>query len=83
MSVAEAASRWGDVWGAAWRAVLYGLLWRVQWISAAPLLFSAVLLGGLAWWGWTPANEAVRQALDQWGWSQAALDWLARALRQG
>lgn len=76
MSVAEAASRWGDVWGAAWRAVLYGLLWRVQWISAAPLLFSAVLLGGLAWWGWTPANEAVRQALDQWGWSQAALDWL-------
>lgn len=76
MSVAPVSSAWGQVWGAGWRAVLYGLLWRVQWLSLAPLMFSAVLLGGLAWWGWTPANEALREVLAQWTWSQTVIRWL-------
>lgn len=78
MSVPSVVSPWLGVWNAWWRSLGYCLLMRVQLLGLAPLLFSAVLLGGLAWWGWTPANEAVRAALDQWGWSQTALGWLDR-----
>ena len=49
---------------AAWRAALYSLLPRVMWLSCLPLVLSAGVLGGLSWWGWSDANVAVRQALD-------------------
>jgi len=77
MSVASLrASPWWRLTDAFWRALAYCLLPRVIWLSLAPLLLSMVVLGGAGWWGWTPANEALSQALEQWGWSQSALSWL-------
>lgn len=62
-----------DAW---WRTLAYCLLPRVIWLSLLPLVASAVLLGGLAWWGWDGANVAVRGLLDTWSWSQWLTSWL-------
>ncbi|OGA83301.1 MAG: hypothetical protein A2711_12950 [Burkholderiales bacterium RIFCSPHIGHO2_01_FULL_63_240] len=61
---------------AAWRAVAYCLHPRVIWLTLLPILLSATLLLGLGWWGWSDANEALRQVLDQWSLSQSLLTWL-------
>jgi len=61
---------------AAWRAVAYCLHPRVIWLTLLPILLSAILLLGLGWWGWSDANEALRQVLDQWSLSQSLLTWL-------
>lgn len=67
---------WPGALDAAWRAGLYCLLPRVVWLSCLPLVLAAVTLGGLSWWGWSDANMAVRQALDNWSVSHAMLAWL-------
>lgn len=61
---------------AAWRAVAYCLHPRVIWLTLLPILLSAALLLGLGWWGWSDANAALRQALDNWSLSQSLLSWL-------
>lgn len=68
---------------AAWRAVAYCLHPRVIWLTLLPIFLSAALLLGLAWWGWSDANEALRQALDGWSLSQSLLAWLDRMGLQG
>ncbi|MBH1986950.1 MAG: EI24 domain-containing protein [Burkholderiales bacterium] len=67
----------------AWRALAYCLHPRVIWLSLLPLVLAAVSLLGLAWWGWGDANEALRQALDNWSISQALLSWLDAMGLQG
>ncbi len=61
---------------AAWRAALYCFLPRIIVLSWLPLLLAGVALGGLAWWGWSDANVAVREALDGWSISHMLLAWL-------
>jgi hypothetical protein len=73
---ADGGSTWWALADAWWRALAYSLLPRVIWLSLLPLLASAVLLGGLAWWGWDAANVAVRGLLDSWAWSQWLTSWL-------
>lgn len=68
---------------AAWRAIAYCLHPRVIWLTLLPILLSATLLLGLAWWGWSDANEALRQALDNWSLSQSLLSWLDSMGLQG
>lgn len=68
---------------AAWRAVAYCLHPRVIWLTLLPILLSATLLLGLAWWGWSDANEALRQVLDDWSISQSLLSWLDSMGLQG
>ena len=61
---------------AAWRALAYCLHPRVIWLTLLPIVLSASLLLGLAWWGWGDANEALRQVLERWSLSQSLLGWL-------
>lgn len=61
---------------AAWRALAYCLHPKVIWLTLLPIALSAALLLGLAWWGWSDANEALRQVLDRWSLSQSLLSWL-------
>jgi len=61
---------------AAWRAAAYCLHPRVIWLTVLPIVLSASLLLGLAWWGWSDANAALREALDHWSLSQPLLAWL-------
>lgn len=68
---------------AAWRAFAYCLHPRVIWLTLLPIVLSATLLLGLGWWGWSDANEALRQALDHWSLSQSLLAWLDRMGLQG
>jgi Etoposide-induced protein 2.4 (EI24) len=68
---------------AAWRAFAYCLHPRVIWLTLLPILLSATLLLGLAWWGWSDANEALRQGLDNWSLSQSLLAWLDSMGLQG
>lgn len=60
----------------AWRALAYCLHPRVIWLSLLPLVLSAVSLTLLASWGWSDANVAMREALDNWAISQRLLAWL-------
>lgn len=68
---------------AAWRAMAYCLHPRVIWLTLLPIVLSATLLLGAAWWGWSDANEALRHALDNWSLSQSLLAWLDRMGLQG
>ncbi len=68
---------------AAWRAFAYCLHPRVIWLTLLPILLSATLLLGLAWWGWGDANTALREALENWSLSQSLLSWLDRMGWQG
>lgn len=68
---------------AAWRALAYCLHPRVIWLTLLPILLSATLLLGLGWWGWSDANEALRQGLDNWSLSQSLLAWLDSMGLQG
>lgn len=75
----------GRMLDAAWRALAYCLMPQVIWLSLLPLLLAAVVLGGLAWWGWSDGVAWVRGLLDGWAVSQhvlAALDgWGLSQLR--
>lgn len=68
---------------AAWRAIAYCLHPRVIWLTLLPIVLSATLLLGLAWWGWGDANVALRQVLDDWSLSQSLLSWLDRMGLEG
>ena len=68
---------------AGWRAMAYCLHPRVIWLSLLPLVLAAVSLLGLGWWGWSDANEALRQALERWSISQSLLSWLDAMGLQG
>lgn len=68
---------------AAWRALAYCLHPRVIWLTALPIVLSAALLLGLAWWGWSDANTALRQLLEDWSLSQSLLSWLDRMGLEG
>ncbi len=63
----------------AWRALAYCLHPRVIYLSLLPLFLAGLTLGLLTWFGWEPGVAAVRQALDSWGVSHMALNWLDRA----
>lgn len=65
-----------DVFLALWRAVLYCLHPRVILLSLLPILLATGLFFGLAWFYWEPAIEAVRTAVDSWGWLRPALQAL-------
>jgi len=67
----------------AWRAMAYCLHPRVIWLTVMPILLSAALMLGLAWWGWSDANTAVRDLLDHWSLSQSLLAWLDRMGLEG
>lgn len=75
----------GRMLDAAWRALAYCLMPQVIWLSLLPLLLAAVVLGGLAWWGWSDGVAWVSGLLDGWAVSQhvlAALDgWGLSQLR--
>lgn len=62
-----------------WRAAAYCLHPRVVLWSVAPVLLAGGLVGGLAWWQGEAAVQAVRAALDGWGWSSTLLGWLDAA----
>lgn len=68
---------------AAWRALAYCLHPRVIWLTVLPIVLSAALLLGLAWWGWSDANTALRQLLEDWSLSQSLLSWLDRMGLEG
>ncbi|HET6786899.1 MAG TPA: EI24 domain-containing protein [Aquabacterium sp.] len=59
-----------------WRALAYGLHPRIIWLSLLPLLLSLVVLGGLAWWGWSDAVTALASSLNTWPWLSTLLAWL-------
>ncbi|HEX5371196.1 MAG TPA: EI24 domain-containing protein [Aquabacterium sp.] len=59
-----------------WRALAYGLHPRIIWLSLLPLLLSLVVLGGLAWWGWSDAVTALASSLNTWPWLSTLLSWL-------
>jgi Etoposide-induced protein 2.4 (EI24) len=63
------------MWDALWRALGNALHPRVIWLSLTPLLLSAVLLGGLAWWGWSDGVQALAQHMQQWDWLAVPLRW--------
>lgn len=65
-----------NLFDSAWRAMAYCLHPRVIWLSLLPLVLSAVSLTLLASWGWSDANVAMREALDNWAISQRLLAWL-------
>jgi Etoposide-induced protein 2.4 (EI24) len=65
------------MWDALWRALGNGLHPRVIWLSLTPLLLSALLLGGLAWWGWADGVQALALGMQQWGWLAVPMGWLA------
>lgn len=64
---------------AAWRALAYCAHPRVIYLSLLPLILSGLTLSLLTWFGWEAGVNAVRHALDSWGLSHMALDWLDRA----
>lgn len=68
---------------AAWRAAAYCLHPRVIWLTILPILLSVSLLLGLGWWGWSDANAALRELLDNSSLSQPLLSWLDRMGLQG
>lgn len=71
-----AASSTARLVDALWRALAYCLHPRVLLVSLLPLILTAAVLMGLAWWGWTDAVELVRAGLTRWSLSQTMLDWL-------
>lgn len=66
----------GLAFDSAWRAMAYCLHPKVIWLTILPIVLSAALLLGLAWWGWGDANTALRDALDNWSLTQSLLAWL-------
>jgi hypothetical protein len=65
------------VMDAAWRAVLYCLHPRVIALSFAPLVLLLVLGGVATYFGWDPANDAVRAWIDSSGRFNDLLQWLS------
>lgn len=66
----------GRMLDAGWRALAYCLMPQVIWLSLLPLLLAVVVLGGLAWWGWSDGVAWVRAMLDGWAVSQHVLSAL-------
>jgi hypothetical protein len=62
-----------------WRALAYCFHPRVIWLSVLPLVLSSIVLGGLAWWGWNDAVNALAQVLAQGPGSGVVLGWLGSA----
>lgn len=59
-----------------WRALAYGLHPKIIWLSLLPLLLCLLVLGGLAWWGWSDAVTAMASSLSTWPWLSTLLSWL-------
>lgn len=65
-----------EVLDAFWRAAIGCLHPRVILWSLLPLMLAGAIVGGLAWFFWAPAVDAVRQTLVQWSVVTWALQWL-------
>jgi hypothetical protein len=61
-----------------WRALAYCLRPRIIFLSLLPLVVTAGLGLGLAWFYWEPAVQGVRALLSQWDLLQPLLEWLDR-----
>ncbi|MGA1325652.1 MAG: EI24 domain-containing protein [Rubrivivax sp.] len=65
-----------EVLDAFWRAAIGCLHPRVILWSLLPLMLAGAIVGGLGWFFWAPAVDAVRQTLAQWSVVTWALQWL-------
>lgn len=66
----------GRMLDACWRAAAYCVMPAVVWLSLLPLILAMLVLGSLAWWGWSDGVAWVRVMLDNWSISQHLMGML-------
>jgi Etoposide-induced protein 2.4 (EI24) len=64
------------------RALLSCLHPRVIFLTALPLLITAVGMAVAAWLWWGPATRLIEQTLGNWGWLGVLIHWLQGLLGQ-